>query len=110
MYHTIVSRCIWITFVRVFRRLHYGSISFQMFCQYERAFRRYLAYVYECKEDEAQSVVLWNYIEQSSHVSHGISIWVRLSLERFRTLSEGRGGDNELADLIHYQRELQKCI
>lgn len=108
-YRKTVARSAWKSHVRLMRRAGV-SMSRDLLASAEQSFRRYLAYVYGCSEQKAQSVAMWEILETSPKVSTINTISIRVSLERFRALSEGRASEDDAVHLIEAQYGLWKFI
>ena len=108
LYRRIVARSLWLSCTRMLRHAQ-GNVSDSALAGCEHSFRRYLAYVYGCSEDEAQSVMLWHHVEASPH-SAMIKGAIRSSLEYFRALSDRSSEEHDMPNLIKAQRNLRKLI
>ena len=109
IYRRIVARSIWKSHVRLMKYAG-RTVSPDLVIACEQSFRRYLSFVYGCSEAEAQSVALWKYMETPLKVSLINRISIRVSLERFCALSEGRASEDDAMNLIEAQYSLRKFI
>lgn len=108
LYRRTVARRSWLSCTRMMKRAQ-GNVSNSVLAACEHSFRRYLAYVYGCSEDEAQSVMLWHHVETSPH-SLMVKGAIRSSLEHFRALGDRSSEKDDMPDLIKAQRNLRKVI
>lgn len=108
-YQKMVTRMTWVSLIRMAAYEMY-PLPDKVVLRLERAFRAYVGYVCHCSAPEAQSVLLWEYIEQKKFFDAATTQMIRRSLELFRRASEGRANDQESVDLVVLQQKLRRYI
>ena len=104
-----IARWNWISLVRLME-YHQGTLPPRLLIQGEQAFRRYLAYVFDCSEAEAQSVFLWEKIEKESSGKMVPFEDIRICLRLFALLGESHGGEEERKQLVVLQKKLRAIL
>ncbi|MDP3770065.1 MAG: hypothetical protein U1A25_01115 [Candidatus Sungbacteria bacterium] len=108
-YQKMTRRMTWVSLVRAMAH-ESTPLSNAVLARLERAFRSYLACVYHCSGEEAQSVLLWEYIAKRQFLDANTARMVEQSLVLLRSASEGRATAQEADMLIALQQRLRTFI